>query len=382
MPTSFPAITNLTGAAVTQAGAKIELTALYASLREIGDPLGSSGKIQNLGLAFSVATGALTCAVKQRNGSTDADATNVIAVPMRSSTLSNGSFNVRNITGALSLTISSGSTLGHASGAASNIYWYLIDNSGTLELAASSKYFGDNGIVSTSSEGGAGAADSATAMYAANARSNVPFQIIGRTIDTQTTAGTWAVVPSETYLWPFTTNAFRLGIGNTAAAGPLPWAFEGDDDTGAYRPAANTWAAAANGCDVMRFTNSSATAVNYAQVTGGTTGNEPILSALGETNVSLRYTTNGAGTHEFYTNASGQRQMRITHAASAVNYLQCTGAATGNNPSIVAEGADSNQALKLEGKGTGSLVSLSVYNKTSASAANMVIDSSGIMYRS
>lgn len=203
MATALPTITDLTGSSVTEAQFKTQLTNLFAALRERGDPLGSSGYLQNLGLTFSVGSSALTCALKQRDGSTNADSTNAVAVPTRSATATSGAFNVRAVTAALSLVISSGSTLGHSSGAASYIYWYLIDNSGTLELAASTKYFGPHGIVSTTAEGGAGAADSATVMYSTTARSNVPFVCIGRTTDTQTTAGTWAAVPSLVELAPF-----------------------------------------------------------------------------------------------------------------------------------------------------------------------------------
>lgn len=203
MPTAIPDITDLTDAAVTEAGFKTQLANLFAALRERGDPLGSSWMVQNLGLAFSVGGNALTCAVKQRDGSTNATATNAIAVPFRAATAANGGFNVRNVTGALSLTISSGSTLGHSNATASNTYWYLIDNSGTVELAASSKFFGWSGIVSTTAEGGAGAADSATTMYSTTARSSVPFICIAKTVDTQTTAGTWAAAPTTVSLAPF-----------------------------------------------------------------------------------------------------------------------------------------------------------------------------------
>lgn len=202
MPTALPAGSDLTGSSVTEAQFKTQLEAILAALREKGDPLGSFGYTQNLGLKFSVAANALTCEVKQRDGATNASSTNVVAVAFPSSTATSGAFSVRNITGALSLVISSGSTLGHANGTAGKIYWYLIDNAGSAELAASTKYFGAHGIVTTTAEGGAGAADSATVMYSSNVRSNVPFICVGVTTDTQTTAGTWAAAPSQVSLAP------------------------------------------------------------------------------------------------------------------------------------------------------------------------------------
>lgn len=159
------------------------------------DASGIFALTDNLGMAFSVGSNALTAAIKQQDGATDATSSSPVHVLMRSSTASSGALIRRTVTGALSLTVPSGATLGHVDGIASVLYWYLIDNSGTLELAVSFKYFGQTGIVSTTTMGTG--SDSGTVMYSATGRSNVPFRLIGRTIDTQTTAGTWAAAPSE-----------------------------------------------------------------------------------------------------------------------------------------------------------------------------------------
>lgn len=160
------------------------------------------GRIQNLGLAFSVATNALTAAVKTAAGA-DASAASPIKAALRHATVTNGTFNVRTLTAALGLVVSSGSTLGHRDAEAGFLYWYLIDNAGTLELAVSQRYFGNYGIVSTTAEGGIGGADSPLVMYSTAARSNVPFICVGRTTGTQTVAGTWTATPSKIELWPF-----------------------------------------------------------------------------------------------------------------------------------------------------------------------------------
>lgn len=256
MATSLPLIVDLTGSGVTEADFKTALTALLASMRERGDPLGVFGNVQNIALAFSVGSNALTCAVKQRDGSTDADAVNVVSAALRNSTASSGSFNIRLISAALSLTISSGSTLGHASATLSSIYWYLIDNAGTLELAASTKFFGPHGIASTTAEGGAGAADSATVMYSATARSNVPYICVGRSKDTQTTAGTWASVPSTVELFPL-----------QGAAGVLNLGANVKDDAGTLVTYLTTAATIASATTTDLGTLSS----NIASITGTTT---------------------------------------------------------------------------------------------------------------
>lgn len=162
----------------------------------------SSLEISNLSLAASVGASALTIAVKDKGGS-DPSGGSVVKVGMRNSTLTNGTYNQRTISSALSLVVSSGSTLGHASASNHYIYVYLIDNAGTLELAASTVQYEDHSIISTTAEGGAGAADSNSVIYSTTARSNVPIRLIGRMLSNQTTAGTWAAVPTEIKLVPF-----------------------------------------------------------------------------------------------------------------------------------------------------------------------------------
>src|SRR5256885_7210885 len=224
MATALPLATAFTDPATTEGQEKTAITNLRAALAEIGDPTARPGAIQNLSLAFTVASSALTCNVRTGAGATAA-AADPISCAMRNVTLATGDFNIRNITGAVSLVSSSGSTLGHSNAVAGNIYWYLIDNAGALELAASTAFFGQQGIVTTVAEGGAGAADSATVMYSTTARTNVPFRCIGHTIDTQTTAGTWAAVPSTVEIAPFdlydSTGAPLMPIGASSGTAVL-----------------------------------------------------------------------------------------------------------------------------------------------------------------
>lgn len=143
----------------------------------------------NLSLAFSVAANALTAAVKQRDGATNPNAASPSVVAMRSATASSAIITRLSITGALSLVIPSGTTIGRISAEAGELFWYIINNAGAAELAVSAKDFGKSGIVSTTA---IAAGASATTMYSTSARASVPFVRIARTTDTQTTAGTWA----------------------------------------------------------------------------------------------------------------------------------------------------------------------------------------------
>lgn len=161
----------------------------------------ASNQVSNLGLATSVGSNALTIALKDASGS-DASASSPVKIGFRSATASTGTYSQRSVTGALSVVVSSGSTLGHSDGIAHPIYVYAIDNAGTVELAVSTCPFPDNSIQSTTAEGGAGASDSNRVLYSTTARSNVAVRLIARLTSTQTTAGTWAAAASLVQLHP------------------------------------------------------------------------------------------------------------------------------------------------------------------------------------
>lgn len=170
---------------------------VWRIMAEFGAPvLDQSYEVSNLVLTASVASSALTIAVKTKAG-TDPTASDPIKVGMRNVTSTDGSYNQRTISSALSVVVSSGSTLGHASGVASYFYVYLIDNSGTLELGVSTSLLDDTAVQTSVAEGGAGAADAYNVLYSTTARTSKPIRLIGRMQSTQTTAGTWAAVPTE-----------------------------------------------------------------------------------------------------------------------------------------------------------------------------------------
>jgi hypothetical protein len=75
-----------------------------------------------------------------------------------------------------------------------------LDNAGTVELAvvniAGGNDLSETGLISTTAEGGAGAADSASTVYSTTARTSVAYRVVGYVESTQATAGTWATAPS------------------------------------------------------------------------------------------------------------------------------------------------------------------------------------------
>ena len=125
---------------------------------------------------------------------------NACALAFRSSSLTSGATSTVTVSSPISVTVSSGSTLGTVSATQSTIMVIAINNAGTVELAVVNISGGNNldetTLISTTAEGGAGAADSASTIYSTTARSNVAFRVVGAIISTQATAGTWATAPS------------------------------------------------------------------------------------------------------------------------------------------------------------------------------------------
>ncbi len=175
----------------------------------------ASYELSNLGLACSVAGNALTIALKDSAGS-NPSAGSPVKIGFRDPTSATGNFNQRTVSAATSLVISSGSTLGHASGRTFYVYVYAIDTGAGVVLGASTVAIDEGSVVSTTAEGGAGAADSNRLIYTTAAQTSKPIRLIGRLTSNQTTAGTWAAVPSEVALWPFKIGRVQAQYTNTA----------------------------------------------------------------------------------------------------------------------------------------------------------------------
>ena len=180
-------------------------------------------------------------------------------------------------------------------------------------------------------------------------------------------------------------------------------------NTGVFTTLTNTGTAYLGGASGNQSlqVNNVASAVNYAQIVGAVTTGAPTLSAQGtDTNINaviaakgtgsvqlqssgaivmnvgstgtgvgdfiniyptannmnwvlagtdtnIGYTLNTKGTGAFYFVTGGGQQVSITSTASAVNYLNLTGAATGAAPILSAGGSDANISLTLTTKGTG-----------------------------
>jgi hypothetical protein len=109
-----------------------------------------------------------------------------------------------------------------------------------------------------------------------------------------------------------------------------------------------------------------ASAVNYVQVTGAVTGGQPTISAQGsDGNIPLQFNSKGNQAFNFYTNTGTQRQFRIVHTTSSVNFGYVTGSATGTAVQfgVDALSTDADIDLALVPKGTG-VVKFGTYTGT------------------
>jgi hypothetical protein len=103
-----------------------------------------------------------------------------------------------------------------------------------------------------------------------------------------------------------------------------------------------------------------ASAVNFVQVTGAATGGRAIISTQGSDaspalDIVLKGTPTGPGLRIQNQGGAGTCFGVVASAASVVNYLQVVPSTTGFGPSVRAAGSDTNIPLVLQPQGTGAL---------------------------
>jgi hypothetical protein len=187
------------------------------------------GTISKYSLAASVSSNALTIALKDEAGN-DASASKPITFKFRSTTGGTGTFTLGSVSGALSTVISSGSTAGTSNNVGHRLHVGALLTGSTVELfwwnsqtSTGIASFSEHELVSTTAEGGAGAADSAGVAYSTTSRASVPWVYLGYLESTQATAGTWASSPSrvqsESILRPGAIVQRRASIDGSSATG-------------------------------------------------------------------------------------------------------------------------------------------------------------------
>jgi hypothetical protein len=101
-----------------------------------------------------------------------------------------------------------------------------------------------------------------------------------------------------------------------------------------------------------------ASAVNYLQLTGAATGAAPTISAQGsDGTVGLNFATKGNNTLQFQTNSGSATALKMTTAGvTTANYFQTEASNTGISPKLYVLGTDTDISLQLVAKGAGSIV--------------------------
>lgn len=194
----WPDATQTDKAEVRTWGLEVE-TALNAL---ISNPVLINGK-----LVISVAGNVLTVALKTLANANPSASDPVYAV-FRHATASDGDQAVLKLTAAYSLTVSAGSTLGGFT--QGRLLPLAFNDGGTFRLAIFNPYASGvryplplHGIASATSEGGAGAADSAGVIYAGAAISSKAFVILGSLnwITALASTGLWSAAPDVVKPW-------------------------------------------------------------------------------------------------------------------------------------------------------------------------------------
>ena len=111
----------------------------------------------------------------------------------------------------------------------------------------------------------------------------------------------------------------------------------------------------AAGAEGLRV-NNLASSVNYWLAQGSTTNSGVQFRPSGsDTNVAALFSSKGTSPIVLYTNTFAQPQLQVSHTASAVNYVQVTGAPTSNSPQIQFTGSDAGVGGALIAKGNGAI---------------------------
>lgn len=122
-----------------------------------------------------------------------------------------------------------------------------------------------------------------------------------------------------------------------------------------------------NGANGLVVTNP-ASAVNNIQVTGAAAAGTPQLSAQGaDTNIPVQLAAKGTGAVQLMTR--GTLGLELSAPGTPVNSLRVNAATTGGRIGAVAQGADTNVGIDVQGKGTGT-VALRVNNANAVVATN------------
>lgn len=191
---------------------------------------------REFGVTAVVAASALTVALKKPDLSGDATPAAPLTFAFRDPTLASGGVTKRLLTGALSLTISSGSTMGvTTNNAAFRLWLVLFDDAGTLRLGLTNarsdgavKYIAPirpQTVASSTAESGGGTADSPGVFYTSTAVAAKTYIVLA-SLDWDSglpAVGAWTLAPTRITPWtagqPLPGDTLQTLFVNNAAGG-------------------------------------------------------------------------------------------------------------------------------------------------------------------
>jgi hypothetical protein len=185
----------------TSAGWGLTLTSTVFSVSTTQPPYGFDVPI-NLGLTASASASALTINLTGANGSAPSTS-NPVSIPFRSTTLATGTPVWTAVTGALSIVVNSGATLGTSNSVAFRLWIFAEYNGGTPELGVATCSLASTAVMypcanwetnRVTSTTITGLATSPGTLYATTGNSNDAVRIIGYCdfASGLATAGSWA----------------------------------------------------------------------------------------------------------------------------------------------------------------------------------------------
>ena len=157
--------------------------------------------------AAVIAAGAQWTITPSRSGNAETFTVTPItgaSLRFRNATLTTGDYTDVAFSSAITLTLSSGSTIGAVNSTAFRVWLVAFNDAGTLRLGAVKTVsttdimtLRDDLLYSSTAEGGAGAADSAQVIYSTTAVTSKAIAILGYAEYSLATVGTWGTAPTK-----------------------------------------------------------------------------------------------------------------------------------------------------------------------------------------
>jgi len=239
----------------------------------------------------------------------------------------------------------------------------VLTNSDTIPIISNNGFAGYGGLATLPNRwGNATTIDAHTVVYIGGAQRNSGF------VSSSLVFANWGYFTS--------TGVAAGGLGNaTDQADAVKFKFEHTDGGGAFAQTLQLIAKSASLTQVvaMSVNNSGtvslggavnaeslrvspvASAVNYLQAFGAATGTPVTFAGTGaDANVGINYATKGLGAHIFYYNSSSP-SFQISPATNGVNYNVFSPSATGAPLIWQAAGTDATISMTVQPKGTGVL---------------------------